>query len=973
MRSVTHILFFILYIHCRGQQLYFYIPDNLRQIPSSESYKIMQDSKGYIWFSTEAGLCRYNGSSLKVFDKRNGLPEAAVYGLKEDKKGIIWIATSTNRILRYINDSLKEAPFSRNLQKQFTKLDLIQLMNITDDSVFINTQTFGCMAGMYSSDIKKIVSNFDDPFQFLVYNSFLLNVGSNSKKANSKILRERQLKFSILKDTQHRSITVPYTSPSSPGFRIFSAINKKGDCFINFDNLLIKVKADGTYSYQQIPNQVIDLYLDKEDGLWAGTLKGGVYYYPDGQNLDRPVINLAGFSVAGTCEDKEKGMWCTTLEKGVFYCRNKYIKSYPGIRGFEKKAELLKAVGKSVFISSRENELIEIKNDEVIYHSLPLKEQYYSSDLALVEEDSTWLIAGSYFIKTDKNFNKLKPLNSRWHSRQISYSPGKRIFVILATSLFEVINDRTILRKERLPSQGRCLYYPGEDYLLAGLTDGLFKVDVNDFSFRQIPGVKDGITKIYPVTNNGIWIITKGNGIYIFKDERVFNLSDSLKLPTDRFLDITEDKYGTVWIGSNIGLIKLVYVSGKPVAKVYNTLNGLPSNEIFNIAAGEEELFLSTNEGICSFPLKADLSNIYKPEIMISKVLVKNRKISNPNKSFELTYDENSLKIDFDLLTFKGSQAVLYHLESKSAEPVFGSATGNELTLNNLKPGIYKLKAYAVNNNKLLSGQPAVLNFEVNKPFWQTVIFIFLCNLTVCLVIVFIARFIINRIRRKETEKTRINKLIAEYQLSALRAQMNPHFIFNCINSIQRYILTNKPEEAYNYLSKFSKLIRLVLDYAEENLITLAQELEIVTLYLELEQQRFEHKFSYNISVHESIDVNDTKVPAMMLQPYVENAIWHGLMNVNDGRERYVSLQFNRKDGILEIIIEDNGVGRERAAALSSKKYRPKANGINNKRTEMLNILIANKGSIRIEDIKYNAIISGTRVIIHIPQRTDDE
>jgi len=980
MRTVTHIFFLMLYINYGAQQLYFSIPDKLKQIPSSESYKVMQDSKGYIWFSTEAGLCRFNGNSLRVFDKKNGLPEGAVYCIEEDKKGNIWIATAANRILYYDyeKDSLKEARFSKNFEKLLAnKINLIYCLNIKDDTVFINVQKGTYKAGMYFEEVKKVKPWGDYNYQFVSYKNFLLyieNKGEN-RVAWEKIAKKKGVEFAI-KGRTTRSVIVPYLSSIYPSWRVLTVVNKKNDYFISFDHVLVKVSADGTYSSQQISNPILDLYIDKDDGLWMGTLKGGVYYYEDGKNLDEPVINLAGFSVSGTCEDREKGVWCTTLEKGVFYCRNKYIKSYPEIRGFGKKAELLKTIGSSVFISTEENQLVEIKNSRILYHPLHTSNLYILNDI-LRMEDSTWLISGSAVIKADKRFNNLEYLNledikSSVHARQITYGPGERIFAIQTNALFEIRNQR-IFGKNLIFNVGKCLHYPGGDSLLFGCKEGLYSTNVNNFKCRKVRGIKGAVTKIHSAANKDLWIITKGNGMYVIKNSRIFSMGDSLKLPTDRFLDITEDKFGALWIGSNIGLIKIVHMSGRLVATIYTMLNGLPSNEIFNVAAGEKELYLSTNEGICSFPLKADLLTKDKPEIIMSKVWVNGEEIRVKDNTLKLSHNENTMEINLVILTFKGKQTLLYFLSGKNNTLLWGMSNGNNLLLNHIKPGKYELKIFAVNSDKRVSARPVILELKINKPFWRTTGFIFLCNVVICLAAVFTTRIMITRVRKKEREKTRINKLIAEFQLSALRAQMNPHFIFNCINSIQRYILTNKPEEAYSYLSKFSKLIRLVLNYAEENLITLTQELEILTLYIELEQLRFEHKFRYVISIDEHVNIAEIKVPAMILQPYVENAIWHGLMNVKDERDKFISLSIKEKNSVLEIVIEDNGVGREKASELSSKTYQSRGTRINNRRIEMLNILGSGKGSVQIEDLSENSMATGTRVIISIPQHKDDE
>jgi LytS/YehU family sensor histidine kinase len=157
-----------------------------------------------------------------------------------------------------------------------------------------------------------------------------------------------------------------------------------------------------------------------------------------------------------------------------------------------------------------------------------------------------------------------------------------------------------------------------------------------------------------------------------------------------------------------------------------------------------------------------------------------------------------------------------------------------------------------------------------------------------------------------------VNKLIAEYQLTALQAQMNPHFIFNAINSIQGYILKKNEQQAYDYLAKFSKLIRMVLNQSTERTLPLKQELEMLSLYVELEQLRFDQSFDFKLDVDKDLRrFFGLQIPSMLVQPYVENAIWHGLMNLNKDRKGMLSVEFKLKDEILKITIEDNGVGRE--------------------------------------------------------------
>jgi ligand-binding sensor domain-containing protein/putative methionine-R-sulfoxide reductase with GAF domain len=184
--------------------------------------------------------------------------------------------------------------------------------------------------------------------------------------------------------------------------------------------------------------------------------------------------------------------------------------------------------------------------------------------------------------------------------------------------------------------------------------------------------------------------------------------------------------------------------------------------------------------------------------------------------------------------------------------------------------------------------------------------------------------------QQKEIMLLEINKMLAESQLMALRAQMNPHFVFNCLNSIQECIVTHKYGEASKYLNKFSKLFRMVLNNSDKNLVTIEEEEEVLRLYLELEQMRFEQSFTYEIIIDEDLEAEEIVLPSMLLQPYVENALWHGLMHKAGNRK--LMIKFERiDDDIFKCMIEDNGIGRKKSLEIkefNSKAKRHKSKGL---------------------------------------------
>lgn len=979
MKPLSSVLFFLMY-SCAGysQQLYFYTPDKLKQLPSSEVYNIRQDSKGYIWFSTVAGLCRYNGNSLKVFDKRNGLPEEACYAVSEDKAGRIWIATSGNRILTFENDSLKEAPFS-NLYSSGLKGTIFHNYSLKsfEDTLWINTQSTTYKAGVRSSNYEKIqLEDTSEGLYFIKRDGVLLHIKKEIYVESKPLASKKPVTLFIKYDNKTKAIHIPYKPLSVTDWRVLTASIHGRESFISTGNLLVKIGADFNYEVNELPYQIVALYIDKDEGLWVGTIKGGTYYFPDIRNLQNRIINLKGYSVSGICEDNEKGIWCSTLEKGVFYSRNKSIMSYSDI-GLKKKAELFKAVGNSIFAASNENELVEINDSVITKHYLQIDNSDHILTDLLPVADKGWIISGKdIIIRTDDHLKKtaiigLKAENVNFAAKKLIDIAEKRTFGVQTGALIEIISNTAVFRIKAFPSSCWCLHYPGGNYLFSGCRDGMYKINLKDFSFGKIDDIKGNITNIISVENRGIWVTTRANGIYILDGKQIYNLADSLQLPTNRFFDITEDRFHNIWLGSNAGIIKIHYdADNKPHAAVYNSLDGLPSDEIFNVAVSQHNLYFSTNEGVCSFPLQAKLDNTIEPPVFISGIRTNKRRISLAGSFLELPYSENSLTIQLDLLTFKETdQTFIYKL--KGRDNLTHTVKGNVLALNSLGAGEYSLEVYAINSDSIVSKYPAALSIKIKEPFWQTAYFTGAVIALVSLVITLIVRRIINRVRKREAEKTAVNKLIAEYRMAALRAQMNPHFIFNCINSIQRYIITNQAEEAYHYLARFSKLIRLVLGYSEENSITLGQELEIVQLYMELEQLRFENKFTFSIVCPENLDKEAIRVPAMMLQPYIENGIWHGLMNLDKKVRGHISVKAELHDHTLQIVIEDNGVGREISRRISSKTHQSKATGINQKRTETLNILSdTNKAWVVMEDINgADNNVKGTRVTINIPQQ----
>jgi LytS/YehU family sensor histidine kinase len=284
-----------------------------------------------------------------------------------------------------------------------------------------------------------------------------------------------------------------------------------------------------------------------------------------------------------------------------------------------------------------------------------------------------------------------------------------------------------------------------------------------------------------------------------------------------------------------------------------------------------------------------------------------------------------------------------------------------------------------LNNKGKWSKTDATYSFSIMPPFWKQGWFIVLTSILAISLIILVIKLretqqhkvkkVEQQAMAKEMEVLRLNKEFATSQLTALRTQMNPHFIFNALNSIQHYILQGNVVEANKYLSKFSKLQRDILHCSDQQFITLEKELEILTAYLQLEQYRFGGNFTWKINTSGDIEPVEIMVPPMILQPFVENSIWHGLMPVQT--ERVLSIYFElESEDIMLVSIRDNGIGRTASArqkvnGKTNGEHEPKGMMMVKQRLQLLQQQYDKPFEVAVSDIKaINGDVMGTQVAL---------
>jgi ligand-binding sensor domain-containing protein len=479
-------------------------------------------------------------------------------------------------------------------------------------------------------------------------------------------------------------------------------------------------------------------------------------------------------------------------------------------------------------------------------------------------------------------------------------------------------------------------------------SSGLARIDKTDLQappklYSEREGLLNkNIQSIAPGSDGRIWLGT-GNGLVVFDPEKEtfhhFSLPDGMQSTQFDPLAVLRHRNGTLWFGGNNGITivdpgKIQYLLEPPKIQI----TGLKINDEPPVDLRDE---------------KTGATNI------------------NQVEHLKLPFKWNTLSFEFVAIDYSDPRATQleYYLEKVDKNWVRLEKGGPGFArYSNIPPGYYTFRIRGTNSDGKSDREASEkrIYFRIKPPFWRTWWFISLSLLAIAAGIVALFRYRIRQAREKEQLNTRA----AESKLAALRAQMNPHFIFNSLNSINSYILGNDTAGATRYLAKFAKLMRLIFDLSLHTVISLEKEIEMLELYLQVEIMRFKTPFTYDIEVDEDLDPYETQIPPMLLQPFVENAIWHGLAHRETPGGR-LQVKIGEDHLYLKCSIIDNGVGRARAAEIKAQKGRSHRSGAIENIRQRLSLLPFHKDrrhTIEIRDLfDEQGRPAGTMVEIFLP------
>jgi hypothetical protein len=912
-------------------------------LPSATVYDISQDKDGFVWFATENGLCRFDGKNFKTFTTKDGLPDNSILRVHGDNSGKLYFTPFTHGIFYFQNDSFYKVPIPEKY-----KLDLSIV------TFFANQGKRVIISGLgnpYILDSQGLLS-YHDKFNVSEQISFtkrifdtLLIVGSqdsiffidNAGKVRTSIYSKETRAYDIYDDDLRiRQLKLPKELGGVPG----SLVGKNLVYYILGDEIYFFSYSTGELAFKIRVKKFSGAYFDNENNLWVSTLGDGVYRFPSfkyinvdfgGRNEVFSLIKNGDNILAGS--DFSQMFEIPVQNKNGDYTVTDY----------------------SRYIDTSDNPVARFTKRNRIYILRAEGNDLY------IGTDAFVLKKTGLYLPLLKNIFPIKDIDVVGRHLLICTGYG----VLLADRISMTVTD-TLLRQRATCGS----YYKGKYYI--GTLGGLIRIDSTTKKIEQLytiyPSFKGRITAIKRGMDDDLWVATSGFGLNHFKDDKIIHrlgTEDGLSsdICTTLFIDSS-----LVWLGTNNGLNRIETGKEKPGITRFTVADGLGADFINSILTTDSNIYVGTAAGLTIFS-KNILTEKSICILHILKVSENNQPLKK-DSTYTFHYNTINIRVDFTAVSFKSGGDITYSYQLEGLDNTWNTTTANFVNFPTLPPGGYTLLLKAVNKFGVQSETKKV-RIKIRSPWWATLPFRIAALLFIGLLVLLIYQYNIHNIKRKQELKRDFETRFAALEQKALQAQMNPHFIFNALNSIQTFILNLDAEGANNYLTKFASLIRQTLENSMHSLIPVASEIQYIETYLKLEKLRFRDKFEYRVQVDESIDQNNTLLPSMLLQPYIENSIRHGIQHRKDNHGLLLVSAIKTAGNAILYTIQDNGVGRKISEALKSARhieYQSRGTSINEKRIAAINIQFKTSIRVDIQDVlDENGNVTGTSVTILIP------
>ncbi len=949
------------------------------QLPTQVIYGMLADSRGYIWIGTDKGLYRFNGRTFVPIPFINSSLKSVSY-LQEDNEGKIWCMNFHNQVFYFQNDTLRRFEIDPEIIKNTSSF-----LNVTVSSKKVWLQSFN---NIYEFDkaTRKNIQIFNTPSQYDPIIASLVSEDIFYAFSNGGWLFQND--------------------PAEPGRKEWNDIHLplKEMRLIKDDKGIIGlgVGNDRTPPFEIIKwkRRVLkpillsaDKYIFKgvrvdKNEYWLCTQVGA---YRWNKETGETKCYLSNERVSDVVKDYQGNYWISTLDNGLYICSSLYNTLYkvynnPMLDNFTKlqalpNGELL--TGNSQGLLSKFN----FTTRDVFTYSVPREREiefisYDTTDRVIItnraafkqdKKEPLGLFDYSKGIDRDKFGNLLVAVfsgalvtNNHYASLDRTPIMNCPLYKTGSAKIIKYDGNHAILSL-RLKRSMAVLHSRDNDFFWVAYEDGLYKYYYDGaIQILKDPFNQPVIAKsLFQLPDNSLVVGTSTKGIMIFnngKIVKVYNEQNGLSSPNIRKL-ISQGQY--IWALTDAGLDRIDTTNS--FITNYLDESGLSNIIINDFIIQDDKLLFATPTGI--------LVRYNKPRYARGTIKFPLLKAASNTQEIStgatLPGNNRDIVFSFEALHYISTAALTYHYRLKGLDTAWRSvgSFNSQVSFYRLSPGKYFFEIQAVAGATYKSDIRS-FSFVIAKPFWQK--WWFWVLVLICLLLV--SWISLRQWKKRLLKRQTLKEQLLKSQLVALRAQMNPHFLYNVLNTVQGLVYGNRKTEAGALLGNFSDLMRKILQASDKQLLTLRDEIENLRLYLELEKARFNEGFSYTIEIVNIEDSSAIYIPTLLLQPYAENAVKHGLLHTRGIKK--LTIRFEKtSEGVL-VTIDDNGIGRQHSMEINQrKKNKPPAFATIalNERMVLFNRLYKKKIICEITDkLGEDQKPAGTMIQLLIPDYSND-
>jgi len=939
-------------------------------LPSNYCYYTLQDSKGYIWISTDAGVSRFDGRTFENFSINNGLPDNQIIQMKEDREGKIWFLSLNGRLSYFFNGIIYNE-YNDKLLK-LLKFNVVVVSFFQDSK---GNRWFGTNKNMLVMWDGKSLKKFISANVNHQYINTVINEDPSGKIWAYSTQCVRVFDGVTFRLMPHSNLPLSFKT-------IFNLPNGSM-AYMDKEGLNLKNGPEHQFLYQIDPSLLRNdpgyFYINNKREIWLSNA-GGVFHINENGLINH---YLKGIACSQVISDKQENLWFTT-NNGIYMLPKETERIYILNKNYGLESDAVKSVikdGKGRLWLGMNNANIHVvgtapkkietltAGDSKTYNGIrqltldPLHESvYFASEYGLG--------SFSHIYSQNPEIRHLRETdNFIFVVKSFSLDKDKQLAIALSSGVV-VLEDRIgkfeftskYFKDNKLFFNNRSyrVYFDRNQDLWFSNVNGLSKYADGRLEryFLDNLALTNRINDIKETSDGTMILATDGYGIVCIKDKKIVHQVDQKNGLSDNICKKLFVRDNAIWVVTNNGINKILLHEGGPSIETFEYTNALLKDDVNDLYIDKDTVYFATNNGLVYFHYAQKNKIDAAPKVYVSSILSNKVVLSLNTPTLMLSPSNNSISFTYSAVDFQNKSITYrYRLKSKAN---WTETKNRRLEFSSLEPGKYTFELSARTNNSTWS-EPQRVPFILQERFWQTTWFMLLIFALAGLAFYKLAVIVTKRQKDKEQEKLLMINKVLMLEQRALQAMMNPHFVFNVMNSIQHYINTKDTTSANKVLTGFAKLIRKNLEICTKSYISLEEELEYLELYLSLEKKRFGNKLKYSIQIGERLDKEEIKIPSMLLQPYIENAIWHGIMPKEDGGN--IEIVMEQRNDFMQIKIADDGVGIDNSLKHNKGKHISHGMSLTQERINLLNRIESNKIQIAVAQ---NGD-SGTLVTISIP------